>query len=915
MENIKNYDINGFKLYNPCKYAMYLDNNDEKIRYITSKEFFPKNISFYERFIKKLKFGKTVHEYHNNKTITVYASGTNTLMIRMIINDKEQKEIVNDRYILCDFNDKSIKCIYDEITFTGAFLNRYFIFSPENAWINDKSYILCPNLFLSELSINDIRKIYKEKNKEKIYSVLFDIIIKIDNYDVLKETYEYRIYNKQPLDDIKKIFSLSPYRNIYFLKKNDVNLLSNINISIQKWFYDEYGIPEDDIYISLQFFNYNIPWITMFVYLKKKSKGEYVTFSTFYHNRQISLTHFINMANATNIEIPLMLNSLNIKLPMNKGHFKYFKCCNNIDVTNNNTIKFIKKKIYSDIPINKYLFTESHNSHTIKSIDNHIIVDGKFNKNLKVNRILSQKVSNIYNICSVSVCCTIDDESYIITIIPKTPEYLLYLYNNKLLKDDLLIYLFGEEDIGELYNMYNYLIKYKKHTDLKYLIEIVKINPYKCIGVSNEKHKFGNIVDKYITFIKDEYIIELNESFESSNIFTKILRKKFITNMFIFIYALIRCVIICYRNSNGKYFNKCVNVIKKILKLENNFYKHKNIKDAINDPNNELGEFDVVYKVKYACYNYKNREFYESNTPYYINENIMCPFIGVQDFQTIKSTKPQDFKVFIWYSMLNVFDIKKITTIVSNLSTLKNKLYDQNINSFDLIKLDYNILQKILKNIVNIDDVLNNYLFNISSLIQKKENTYYCKPEKQLLDDFIKECIRHFSNDSYKHFVYFHYPPSYDFNTLHIHIINSFSKYLHQTLSIRNIINVGESITEISDILSFDYYKFFCDGWSKIHTINLYIDNILQYSKYIKSQEYIDIYHNIVSLYNNYNENNKLLVNIVSLLIKSKIMTMKYYIPEEYLDSFITKFFTKLFNTKHNAIKVISVLYRLAHME
>lgn len=155
-------------------------------------------------------------------------------------------------------------------------------------------------MFMSELDIEGVNKVKnKEENKENniyndIYNIVFDVFIKIDNYDEIKKEYEEKKYNGN-FDNIKKNITGSPYRNILFLEKNNIDVLSQIYNKIINWFNEEYKIIEDDIYVSLQLFNYNIPWINMLVYLRDKTKGEYITFSSFYYNRQINLKSFINI--------------------------------------------------------------------------------------------------------------------------------------------------------------------------------------------------------------------------------------------------------------------------------------------------------------------------------------------------------------------------------------------------------------------------------------------------------------------------------------------------------------------------------------------------------------------------------------------------------------------------------------------
>lgn len=107
---------------------------------------------------------------------------------------------------------------------------------------------------------------------------------------------------------------------------------------------------------------------------------------------------------------------------MNNTHHKLLKCYGKDNSTINKSNKVTNYT--SNVSILKYNFRESDADQRMIDSNNDIIINGKFNDKTVINRVLSQKVSNIYNMCSASICCSIDNKSYIITIIPKTPQYL-----------------------------------------------------------------------------------------------------------------------------------------------------------------------------------------------------------------------------------------------------------------------------------------------------------------------------------------------------------------------------------------------------------------------------------------------------------------------------------------------------------
>lgn len=153
---------------------------------------------------------------------------------------------------------------------------------------------------------------------------------------------------------------------------------------------------------------------------------------------------------------------------------------------------------------------------------------------------------------------------------------------------------------------------------------------------------------------------------------------------------------------------------------------------------------------------------------------------------------------------------------------------NKKVNSFDLIELDRNQLKLILKPMFNdnysINNIINDHLYNIPSLLEKNNDNYVYKKEKKELDNFIVKHISGISKKNMVHYVYYHYPNKNIFMTLHLHLINKLSVFPNQYGTIRNIVTYGYNdklAPEFTDVHAFNYY-YFTESWAKSHVVSLW---------------------------------------------------------------------------------------------
>lgn len=879
MKNIidEQYD---FYMYNRCRYLIKFLNN-KKYSSLITKEIFPKNMQYYKSFLKTLKFGKT-NKYKSTQNIIVkYATGTNTLMYNFRKNKPEDiswnHDINDNKSVLCGYTPLFAKSVLNVMGVSNIFLKKQFHNS--HRVIDTNYFFMMPNPFKSEFIITSDFDI-NNCTIDDIYNIVFSVTIKVENYDHNK-----KLYDKGKYDVLKDIIKKSKYRNIYFIDESDIDQFEHMYNSIINYF-SKKGINEEDVFIFINMYDYNVPWINISVYLMNRTKSEFVVLTSFSNNRGLNLKYLINILKYKyDKTIEQAIQDLNIKLNIGTFNKLYIKYCDNkyldeSEVTSGeSTMKTHYMKLYD------YKFNDDKSS--IESplfeymVDkNHSII----NKNFKINRILSQKITRLYGACSVSLCCSHYDSHYILNIIPKTTEYLNTLHE---LGINVMNYL--APICKNIYDFYNYDICYRHHNNLKYLVEFIKIDPYNCHGIctATDCKLYDSYIEKYVLYTKDTYIIEIEENYNGYKKLMKIVNENGVT-MFVLIYNIIRCIIITFRNAISNSIKKrCKKMIGKILEIEDTYNKDNGLEDNTDEFLKKMNQkmttmnggsktlATLNYTNKFVLHNYKNDSFYNvKHCPFYIDEKYR--FMVVHDFHSQYAVKMADYRTIAWYTSLNTFDITELENIISNIEYVYNeglskefKKYDkkkeevQKIDSCFITKKELKIIfggDKFKKDYigrkktsVTYDVFFKDYIYTMGSLIKKANNGYIVDNRKNILDTFLEEYTKFYIKkkkygiDTKFNFFY-HYPPLAQYLTLHIHIQLNKTFYDKQLTNLGAGNTFGSSGKLTANILSSFALPLnqFESSWGHSHVLTIVVYSIIKLNEYIINENIMNDFCKVI---------------------------------------------------------------------
>ena len=795
-------------------------------------------------------------DQQNKDSITFNAIGVNNILV---IASKNTTENINpENTTWCSINKQFI-IKFDELSYTDNYLNLMFDHQSEtNPTIaSDKyliqstnDYVLRPNIMLFYINREIINKIidYKEKkinNIPEIYDLVYQLIIRPDypdNYRQLRKLW--LRYKKTKNNNLKRELHerlrRQKYSNIFNLDKDDLNKLKSIYRGIVI-FFSSFGIKEREIIINVSMFNLKNRWIDINIEFRRIYEGDYKYIRLTQKHKTISLLEVID-------ELEKYGNLLGLEN-------KYQTSMRLTDVHKYNLDNFCIK---SKQPVERTMKIKHMNlNYDSKKLTpynyGNIIINNRFNPNIKINRVLRQKNSKVSSLCSASICINFKDDYYVLNIIPRTYVFLsnlvdqinkkdnIIIINNKHNITNILDYLYSntreitksikimkrpdfvksskkDNIYFETIKQTNIQLDYYKHYNLRYLVELIRINPYDCYGCIIENKLCNKLlgdnlfIDEIARYNTQIIYVPVKENHEIAEILIKNYKSNFYQPSFVIYYNLVRSIILYYRKTND--LNGAIGLIEKLIELDN--------------------KSDHI-PFEYLVSDYKDIKFYQNKSKVFILDKDQ-PFICVYgDSYVYNILDLTQFKLLTWYCFYNQTDFNEINSVIDRMIDNNIKCGMQMIN-LDIFKRIYNYNDQQAKNIVE------NYLYNICSLVNKNI--------KNKLDNFLSKVRTDFipENNSYD-YTFFHYPTGRDTTTLHLHTLLKISTHVTRgSVSWGNYYAVGKSnfSIEVINKLAHSYDNFEIDRWRDEHIYYIRIENIKKFIEYYK--EYNNLLDTVVNL-------------------------------------------------------------------
>lgn len=880
-------------MHTPCKATMIINKLNHQwtkykdINYLYMLEHFSKKIQCYEQFFKDLVFnGISKEGINNDNTIAFNAIGNNEILIvyskRNINNTNPQQGI------FYNLNKKLIKHIYRKMPpFSDSFVKYYFAPSDQSTIYVSDNIIICIDILYSFMT-NFIKNIKNKESdilkKEDMMDYTYKVIVRCDNHKLLLKK-----FNKGDYGYVKSALNKSNYRNILFLTKSELNKLKIIREEIFK-FFEKYEISSEKISIDIPIFNYSYgnDWIHMYVKIIDIYNSDYDYERLTYFHKVITLDDLINTIEYMRFDKvhKVLDDKYQASIPYN-----IIKVISDTTNVNYNRKEYIinmddKKQINDDIFMK----------------DANIIKNNKIG-NMKIVRILKQKNSNISSLCSVSICCVIDDKHFIINIIPRTLSYIKWkTINNNF---DIIEYINQGTIIYET-DTTNSKIVLEKHNKLRYTIEFISIDPHNCSGCKLIKSN-NQYVDRTVLFIKKLLFIKLDENYNISNLLLNCYKKYFNIKMYLVIYNIIRNIIIFYRKNKEK-LNECKKLIKKIIELES-IYNEKNGCAGI-----------TITKL---LENYETEDFYMNNDKIYISDSHKCKFVCVPSTK-FSDTKiyETNFKLLVWYVTP---DIYKLNDIKKSINKIKKYINDRIIKKSDASHKtlsDGDINKEMFVEIYDIKDtrsdkIINNeYIYNISSLVSEQ---YKYKKDYKYLKKFIDNVLIKYEIKDYN-YVFYHYLTGYMTATLHLHIFKKHTtiESTNVNRSLTSIITVGHRSNfshMYAKYITWEFKKFDVNIWYKHHYVLFTILCTDNFIRFVKDKGYSEM---IKDMY----KKEKKYINketIINEFIEFTYECIKDDVIPDYMMKLNYKaeleiYYRELYSYNNNIDKIIMVIYNLLRL-
>lgn len=872
----------------PCRVSFGRDiegsTNEKDYRYFYIREFFHRDNNFLTGFLKRLRFKNVINE--KDESVTFTAEGGNDIAyVYAYDQDMYLKQAENTKfcYITKELVNKMIENTDVEDYYREYWLD--LLFNPDNEelqraknqglLVNNNDMIMFPDLNLYYISkkLGDKITNYKKKRTQtfedvesihdNLKDIIFTVIVKPDNYKDLQDRYSDYLQTEDIniLNRVRNELIAQDYKNLVFLTNGNVSKLKRIQKSIHE-FYAKFDILPETVKISVQdTFNKNM-WLNIKTQFRDIYKGEYLYYRLTYMHRMEDLDALIRLLEEEVVNLDKRYQRTFQYSIVEKYEFTDEMCPETKQVKERN-LKLYYKGRYDTELVNKYPDILGQKGNNFKL------------KDFKVNRIFYNKISKNSTICSISVCISFTDNPdkfYLVNIIPRTVAFIQNLWNNgrkELLKKYISGYKHNKDFVENSSTKIDYGYKY----DLKYWIEIVDLKCFNCEGVGrcDTSSYLKEVID---SGIKRQKLIILKEDGELAQNFLDSAKKNGRLSFYVIIYNIITSLFHMY--NGGEDINKLSKIINKLAKIEENYnisiyrdiietnklvnYPGRKYKDYLNNRSTYFINLLLNHNI-YDFFNNKTYIKYFGGDFIFVPSSAYIPHIG-----TKIDIKNEKFKYLMWYvhftfnmDQLNNDIIPYLESVaIERINYYKNNL-QQFINAGMYIGVGsiYININNFTKEFYNYDTNIK-YLYNIFSLFNKETK----KLDKKAVND-INNIINSFKEniDNSYIYIFYHYPVTLLFTTLHLHI---YSRYTKQAFQMRAIFSYGSGYTyETSKYYMFDFTKL---------TNNFYDNHLvpvdLSTKKYNKNNIYTIIKDDLLNFdlpenyidalleYNNYNIQN-----------------------------------------------------------
>ena len=707
---------------------------------------------------------------------------------------------------------------------------------------------LCEEIYLYLYRDTEMNTEFKERIKKRLNNLIVKEQERINNMNIYSEIHRQTtrrlldINNslesttnpqelKHMLNDVLYfLLSKENYSSLHHLNNTNLAKLKRIRANIYNFFKDNFDVEKETIKIEVSDIHSQNNWIGIKVSYRNVYRGNY---------KYVRLTNIIR---------GLSLDDVIDKLEYSQEENSNTSVFDNYiyRTLNPNSIETygIQAKgknaacrpMYSRQPRQRFVYEQYRGENQITEsfvINNPFLInlpDNKYGISLEdvsIEKIFYNRILENTSLCSISLCCKLNNDHYIIDIVPSTNKYVQKIFNRgdkrdvhnylhvntKRLEEDRII----ENDNTRL------LLFYK--LDLKYEITITKLLCHDCNGnnftegeckdcrkVDGKKCEDGTDrkyinknknYKKYLTraslALESKYYITLIEDYSSSSRYREILKKKYKLGGSLLLYNIIYAFFqfIIKKKNREWYYQKFRTFISWVVRYDTNnggvFFREL-FSEFING---NMGTLERSNKIK-------------------MFNNL--PFICVP-------SRYQKKKYTLWYMFLEVNSFITLEAIFSN---YKDHIIKKNIRKMEKIKMhidDFSIITgkgniNIFRETVN----SNNYLFNIYSLLNYQNNIVSYHEHKKKLDSFLN--YLELSLDIAKYLFYYHSITLPDASTFHLHIVEQ-SKY-HLDFSkdhipLRKFVMYKNALHEHTKYMKVPYYKFDLSFYHK-HYIQL--DNI-----------------------------------------------------------------------------------------
>lgn len=883
--------INKTIKYTSCKLNLINDNDDA----IYLLEMFIKNKAYLNNFIRNLTFNYDITPHGETKLRRYICNGRNEVTFIKYIH--ETTNIQDDLYdpskksYFCKMNtdiiDKIISKtdlnnIFDDFYLSMMFDKNYYEkIKYKDIYYESDEIIILPVITLFYVSKNVLNKIvnynknrYTNDYQDILESLVFNVIIKPDNYDELAKIYEsYKLTgnNDTKLYLTKQLLLQKNFSIYHIISANNekcdsliYNKFNNIRDQIHKFYQDTLHLSEDminNINITFNTFHPHNCWPKINVYYRNLYKGHY---------KYIRLTQYLG---SVPYEIFLKClencNDLDIYMSSFKEPLINYYDLKNDCYDSQYTIATADIKKGKKIELKTWL-TQREKIYRLPVTSN--IKNNKINNSFTINKIYNIPYSKYNKICSLSACISFanDPKNYILNIIPHTNEYIKNLgsydineLNQYLNSDTFLIETLGHNNNdtnnnnnnnannnNDTNNKKNSSINFYhcRKDNLKYIIEIIQMDCLNCDGKIIKSPCITTQFENHnMTTMNNIYALDIRENAMLAFEYQDFIRNNFHIYIHIIIFNIIH---------NATNLNIISDVAIKLINLKNKLIANNVIeKDEDTYLENLLEPYTIANINKYIWIN---------DTTY--------PFIMVADPLYVKYGTDNTFKMLIWYCHQKIMTIEKLYMIIDNIYNVMITKKVKNLSSMILNLDDYCKIFDLDKNIA-----LTDYIFNAASLFDKN-GTFI--NNKYKLDEFIETYRR--QQDSYNLFAYFHYHNSSGFETLHIHIVNRNTFSMETPLNrIYEKYNQGPVYNEAMYNIN-NNYDWLSKLWLKDHVIRIIMDLDDTKNKIKKFKIYGDITDTIK-------------FNLI----------FDYFINKHYDHDFLIKLYHNNFNTIDNFLKIL----------